>query len=155
MNSVATTIELAAVGYLDGVRIRRALQAGIFRVMSRQEYLNKINVFPVPDGDTDTNLAFTLNAVLTGISGTVERHLGRFLAVVADTALTYRLIVGHCNCREAGERVLELLRESKPNLEGSWLMDGRTALGAHAGPGAIVVGLQEYQRPAGLEPASE
>ncbi len=50
MNSVATTIELAAVGYLDGVRFRRALQAGIFRVMSRQEYLNKINVFPVPAG---------------------------------------------------------------------------------------------------------
>lgn len=77
----------ASVTYLDGVRLRRALQAGIHRVISRQEHLNKINVFPVPDGDTGTNIAFTLNAVLNGLSATMERHVGRLLAVTADSAL--------------------------------------------------------------------
>ena len=76
-----------SVAYLDGVRLRRALQAGIHRVISCQEHLNKINVFPVPDGDTGTNLAFTLNAILAGMSGTVERHCGRLLMTVADSAL--------------------------------------------------------------------
>lgn len=76
-----------SVAYLDGVRLRRALQAGIHRVISRQDYLNKINVFPVPDGDTGTNIAFTLNAVLVGLQGTVERHCGKLLTVVADSAI--------------------------------------------------------------------
>ncbi|MDX1454080.1 MAG: DegV family protein [Gammaproteobacteria bacterium] len=77
----------ASVTYLDGARLRRALQAGIHRVISRQEHLNKINVFPVPDGDTGTNIAFTLTAILHGLSNTMERHVGRLLAVVADSAL--------------------------------------------------------------------
>jgi DegV family protein with EDD domain len=75
------------VAYLDGVRLRRALAAGIHRVISRQDYLNKINVFPVPDGDTGTNIAFTLNAVLGGMSRDAERHCGRLLVLVADAAL--------------------------------------------------------------------
>jgi len=76
-----------SVAYLDGVRLRRALQAGIHRVISRQEYLNKINVFPVPDGDTGTNMAFTLTAVLVGMQSSVERHCGRLLTLVADSAI--------------------------------------------------------------------
>ena len=44
--------------------LRRALIAGMRRVVSRREALNKINVFPVPDGDTGSNLAFTLGTVL-------------------------------------------------------------------------------------------
>ncbi len=78
---------LLAPQHIDGVGLRRALQAGIHRVISRQEHLNKINVFPVPDGDTGTNIAFTLNAVLAGLSANMERHVGRLLVAVADAAL--------------------------------------------------------------------
>src|SRR5690606_7997362 len=38
-------------------------------------------------GDTGTNIAFTLNAVLAGLSANMERHVGRLLAAVADAAL--------------------------------------------------------------------
>jgi len=37
-----------------------AVLNGIGKVIKAQEHLNKINVFPVPDGDTGTNLAMTL-----------------------------------------------------------------------------------------------
>ncbi|HEX7046250.1 MAG TPA: DegV family protein [Gammaproteobacteria bacterium] len=84
--SAVTPITIA-VEHVDGVGLRRALQAGIHRVISRQEHLNKINVFPVPDGDTGTNIAFTLNAVLAGLSANVERHVGKLLTAVADAAL--------------------------------------------------------------------
>lgn len=77
----------ASIAYLDGVRLRRALQAGIHRVISRQDYLNRINVFPVADGDTGTNIAFTLHAILGGMASQMDRHVGRMLAVVADSAL--------------------------------------------------------------------
>jgi hypothetical protein len=85
--SAVISVAPAGVAYLDGVRLRRALQAGIHRVISRQDYLNKINVFPVPDGDTGTNIAFTLHAVLAGMQSTVDRHCGRLLTMVADAAL--------------------------------------------------------------------
>lgn len=80
-------VETISIAYLDGVRLRRGLQAGIHRVISRQDYLNRINVFPVPDGDTGTNIAFTLTAILGGMSSSAERHCGRLLTLVADSAL--------------------------------------------------------------------
>ena len=56
-------------------------------MLSRQEYLNKINVFPVPDGDTGTNLALTVSAVLGALRKWPDRHAGKTLTRVADAAL--------------------------------------------------------------------
>jgi len=72
---------------LDGLRLNFALQAGILRVLSRQEHLNKINVFPVPDGDTGTNLALTVSAVLGALRKWHDTHAGKTLTRVADAAL--------------------------------------------------------------------
>jgi len=72
---------------LDGLRIKRALKAGIARLLSRQEHLNKINVFPVPDGDTGTNLALTMRAVLGCLQKAPDDHAGKTLTRVADAAL--------------------------------------------------------------------
>lgn len=76
----------AAVASLDGVELAAALRAGIRRLLANQEHLNKINVFPVPDGDTGTNLALTLSAVFSAL-GTREAHAGNVLARVADAAI--------------------------------------------------------------------
>jgi dihydroxyacetone kinase-like predicted kinase len=46
--------------HLSVYGLRRALIAGIQRVIAQREEINRINVFPVADGDTGTNLAFTL-----------------------------------------------------------------------------------------------
>lgn len=72
---------------LDGLRINHALKAGIARLLSRQEHLNKINVFPVPDGDTGTNLALTMRAVLGCLQRAPDEHAGKTLTRVADAAL--------------------------------------------------------------------
>ena len=47
---------------LDGLLLADLLRAGIYRLFQRTDHLNKINVFPVPDGDTGTNMAMTLAA---------------------------------------------------------------------------------------------
>ncbi len=47
----------APVLELNGARLSRLLRAGIQRLLADQEHLNRINVFPVPDGDTGTNMA--------------------------------------------------------------------------------------------------
>jgi DegV family protein with EDD domain len=72
---------------LDGLSLNRALKAGILRLLSRQEHLNKINVFPVPDGDTGTNLALTMSAVLGSLQKWPDQHAGKTLTRVADAAL--------------------------------------------------------------------
>lgn len=72
---------------LDGIELSAALRSGIHRLISREEVINKINVFPVPDGDTGTNLALTLQAVLAALRAAPEPHAGQLLTRVADAAL--------------------------------------------------------------------
>ena len=67
--------------YIDGVRFSRSLLAGVRRLISQQEYLNKINVFPVPDNDTGTNMGFTVSSIEKSIEDNTEVHINR----VADT----------------------------------------------------------------------
>ena len=75
------------IKYIDGIRFYRSIVVGINNLISRQDYLNQINVFPVPDGDTGTNMAFTVNEILEGTSGTVSSKIGKMSQQVADLAL--------------------------------------------------------------------
>ncbi|NNF18117.1 MAG: DAK2 domain-containing protein [Gammaproteobacteria bacterium] len=75
------------IAYLDGHRIRRAVAFGIKKVIEGQEHLNKINVFPVADGDTGTNLALTLNSVLSAVRADRSREANVILTTIADAAL--------------------------------------------------------------------
>lgn len=52
--------------YLDGKRLRRAVNAGWLCLENNRDHLNAINVFPVADGDTGTNMALTLKAAVAG-----------------------------------------------------------------------------------------
>ncbi len=75
------------IAYLDGVRLHRALVAGIREVIARQDYLNMINVYPVPDRDTGTNMALTLNAIIEGTYTFYKPEINNLLERVADSAL--------------------------------------------------------------------
>jgi DegV family protein with EDD domain len=75
------------IAYLDGIRLYRVLYAGFQNLLEDQEYLNKINVFPVPDGDTGTNMAFTLMGIIEHIQAHPDLPLNELSAKVADSAL--------------------------------------------------------------------
>lgn len=49
---------------LDGKRFYYSFLAGAQRIFDHQGYLNKINVFPVRDADTGTNLASTMRSIV-------------------------------------------------------------------------------------------
>lgn len=72
---------------LDGRLLRLALRAGSARVLAATGLLNRINVYPVPDGDTGTNLAMTLSAVDQALAGSASGNAGEVLALAADAAL--------------------------------------------------------------------
>ena len=50
--------------YLNGKDFFNIFRHGAMEVINNKDHLNKINVFPVADGDTGNNLAMTLNSVI-------------------------------------------------------------------------------------------
>lgn len=74
-----------AIKYLDGRRFYRGFLAGSRNVTKEREYLNKINVFPVPDSDTGANLAATLNNILN--SSDHNPSLKETIDILAQNAL--------------------------------------------------------------------
>ena len=45
---------------MNGIEFYKGLSAGINNLLNYKNKLDEINVFPVPDGDTGTNMCFTL-----------------------------------------------------------------------------------------------
>jgi DegV family protein with EDD domain len=71
------------IAYLDGPRLARSILAAADWVAAGRDELNRINVFPVPDGDTGTNFTLTLRAVADALRGLGEATLpetGRVMA---------------------------------------------------------------------------
>jgi uncharacterized protein len=79
--------EQLMVQLLTGPRLARALRAGALAVVREQETLNRINVFPVPDADTGTNLASTLRAAAAALMTPTELTVGQTVRTAADAAL--------------------------------------------------------------------
>jgi len=74
------------IKYLDGRRLYLAFLAGGQAVIKDFAYLNKINVYPVPDGDTGTNLASTMKAIAE--QARPSRSAKDSLNSIAEAALT-------------------------------------------------------------------
>lgn len=75
------------IRYIDGPRLHRAVRAGINHVITRKDYLNKINVFPVPDGDTGTNMAFTLATISEETKTKKNKNISKVADAIADASL--------------------------------------------------------------------
>ena len=52
-------------------------------------------------------------------------------------------MIAHANAKAKGEKLLDLILSSQHSIEDHFIVELGCALGAHAGPGALVVGLQE------------
>ena len=75
------------IKYIDGIRLHKAVQAGINHVITRKDYLNKINVFPVPDGDTGTNMAYTLSKIAEETKLKNQKSIFKMAEAISDASL--------------------------------------------------------------------
>jgi DegV family protein with EDD domain len=82
------------IAYLDGPRLRRSLVAACQHAQLQRGELNRINVFPVPDGDTGTNLALTVRAIADHLEGNGDREV----AAVAHEAAQAAVLGARGNC---------------------------------------------------------
>lgn len=75
------------ITYMNGKRLKLALLAGARRLGENVAFLNRINVFPVPDGDTGTNMAGTVQAMAAALSASPGASLAETARTAADSAL--------------------------------------------------------------------
>ena len=72
---------------LDGQAVKRLVEAGLLWLKTNQQIVNSLNVFPVPDGDTGTNMMLTMTSAWNEIKDSGEKHAGKMVAMVAKGAL--------------------------------------------------------------------
>lgn len=77
----------------------------------------------------------------------LPERFARKIARRLDPARRYRLIVGHCDCAGDAERVQAVLLASVRGIDRSWVVETGVAIGTHAGPGTLVIGVQDYEPP--------
>jgi DegV family protein with EDD domain len=117
------------ISYIDGPRLRRALTAGCHWAQQQRGELNRINVFPVPDRDTGTNLYLTVQAIADHLEHNTERAVG----VVAHEAAKAAVLGARGNC---GMMLSQFLLGFARSIE------GRTRIGATDFGGALEAGVQ-------------
>lgn len=73
--------------WITGNDFRRMIVGAHRTFMREHEYINNLNVFPVPDGDTGTNMLMTLSAVARAVSEAPEQGIGSLSRRAADSAI--------------------------------------------------------------------
>jgi DAK2 domain fusion protein YloV len=72
--------------YVDGKRVRRGILASFRWLVAKRELLNRLNVYPVPDGDTGTNMVLTLKSAVDSIED-VDDELAELTKSLSHGAL--------------------------------------------------------------------
>lgn len=72
---------------IDGKCFYNMVINGNNKLEEEKEYVNSLNVFPVPDGDTGTNMSMTFKSAVTEIQGMEEETIGKISKSLAKGAL--------------------------------------------------------------------
>ncbi|GIL12100.1 MAG: hypothetical protein BroJett038_08200 [Chloroflexota bacterium] len=77
----------ASIEACDGHLFKRLTEAGLAWLANNQEKVNQLNVFPVPDGDTGTNMYLTMRKAYEEIAHMDDAHVGNVSGALARGAL--------------------------------------------------------------------
>ncbi|HSK65403.1 MAG TPA: DAK2 domain-containing protein [Anaerolineales bacterium] len=72
---------------INGQSMKRLVEAGLIWLRTNQQTVNALNVFPVPDGDTGTNMVLTMQSAWNEIKDLGHRGIGDMAAAVSRGAL--------------------------------------------------------------------
>ena len=70
-----------------GPQLRKMTRAGLIWLEQNRDHVNSLNVFPVPDGDTGTNMLLTMRSAYARIENDDETHVGKVAGQIAQGAL--------------------------------------------------------------------
>ncbi|HZJ22140.1 MAG TPA: DAK2 domain-containing protein [Anaerolineales bacterium] len=72
---------------INGQSMKRLVEAGMIWLRTNQQTVNALNVFPVPDGDTGTNMVLTMQSAWNEIKDLGHRRVSDMAAAVSKGAL--------------------------------------------------------------------
>ncbi len=72
---------------IDGQKLKTLIEAALTWLKTNQQTVNALNVFPVPDGDTGTNMVLTMQAAFSEIAQSGERNVGKMAHAIAKGSL--------------------------------------------------------------------
>lgn len=73
--------------YIDGSDYVRALKGGTIKLENHRDLVDQLNVFPVPDGDTGTNMFLTLQSAVREGEKIQDKPLGKVARAVSTGSL--------------------------------------------------------------------
>ncbi len=110
---------------MDGQALKRLVEAGLTWLRTNQQTVNALNVFPVPDGDTGTNMVLTMQSAYNEISNLGHRNVGEMAAAISQGAL-----MGARG--NSGVILSQLWRGFSRGLQGKEVLDGPALVKAFA-----------------------
>ena len=72
---------------VDGVLFKQMVLHGAAAIALQKQKINDLNVFPVPDGDTGTNMSMTINTAATELRKTTPESVGQASKITAGALL--------------------------------------------------------------------
>ena len=84
---VQARLERLKCSPVDGQVLKQLIEAGLTWLRANQQMVNALNVFPVPDGDTGTNMVLTMQSAFNEIEALGHRGIGQMAAAVSQGAL--------------------------------------------------------------------
>lgn len=75
------------ISVFDGQDLKKAILAGAAWLEQHRDAINALNVFPVPDGDTGSNMSATMKSAIRTIADSEETSAGVIAARIAHDAL--------------------------------------------------------------------
>ena len=75
------------INTLDAAMLKKMFLGGAYRIEAKKEYINELNVFPVPDGDTGTNMSMTIMAAAKEVSALEEPTMAELAKAISSGSL--------------------------------------------------------------------
>lgn len=75
------------INTIDAKTTQRMFLAGAQRIEAKKEYINELNVFPVPDGDTGTNMSLTIMAAAKEVSAIEDVTIANLSKAISSGSL--------------------------------------------------------------------
>lgn len=72
---------------INGQTLKNAIISGANNISSQKTKINDLNIFPVPDGDTGTNMSMTICAAATALQDVTSENIGDVAKIVASAML--------------------------------------------------------------------
>lgn len=75
------------INTIDGKMLQKMFLAGAKQIEAKKEYINELNVFPVPDGDTGTNMTMTIMAAAKEVGAIEEPTIEALSKAISSGSL--------------------------------------------------------------------